>query len=142
MALGGLWHGAGLTFLAWGALHGLGLGAGVLAHRARLRVPAPLGWALTAAFVVLTWVFFRATSFEAALIVFKGLFGLAPKGSGFRWRTIAVAAAVAIVGPTAWTAVHRLPPRRLVALGFALVLVLVLLKIGDDANYEFIYFQF
>ncbi len=28
MTLGGLWHGAGLTFLAWGALHGAGLGAG------------------------------------------------------------------------------------------------------------------
>ncbi|MDP4022614.1 MBOAT family O-acyltransferase [Methylobacterium sp. NEAU 140] len=142
MALGGLWHGAGLTFLAWGALHGAGLGAGVLAHRARLRVPTPLGWALTAAFVALTWVLFRATSFEAALAIYKGLFGLAPAGSGFKWRTIAVAALVAMLGPTAWTAVHRLPPRRSLAFGFALLFVLVLLKIGDDANYEFIYFQF
>jgi len=142
MALGGLWHGAGLTFLAWGALHGIGLGAGVLARRARIAVPAPLGWALTSLFVVLTWVLFRATSFEAALVIFKGLFGLAPRGSGFKWRTIAIAALVATVGPTAWNAVHRLPPRRLLAFGFALLFVLVLLKIGDDANYEFIYFQF
>jgi alginate O-acetyltransferase complex protein AlgI len=142
MTLGGLWHGAGLTFLAWGALHGLGLGAGVLTRRARIAIPAPLGWALTSLFVVLTWVLFRATSFDAALAIFKGLFGLAPKGSGFKWRTIAVAALVATVGPTAWAAVHRLPPRRLLAFGFALLFVLVLLKIGDDANYEFIYFQF
>jgi alginate O-acetyltransferase complex protein AlgI len=142
MTLGGLWHGAGLTFLAWGALHGLGLGAGVLARRVRVAIPAPLGWLLTSLFVVLTWVLFRATSFEAALLVFKGLFGLAPRGSGFKWRTIAVAALVATVGPTAWAAVHRLPPRRLLAFGFALLFVLVLLKIGDDANYEFIYFQF
>ena len=142
MTLGGLWHGAGLTFLAGGALHGRGLGAGVLARRARVAIPAPLGWLLTSLFVVLTWVLFRATSFEAALLVFKGLFGLAPRGSGFKWRTIAVAALVATVGPTAWAAVHRLPPRRLLAFGFALLFVLVLLKIGDDANYEFIYFQF
>ncbi len=27
MTLGGLWHGAGLTFVAWGAAHGLVLGA-------------------------------------------------------------------------------------------------------------------
>jgi alginate O-acetyltransferase complex protein AlgI len=87
-------------------------------------------------------VLFRATSFDAALAIFKGLLGLAPKGSGFKWRTIAVAALVATVGPTAWAAVHRLPPRRLLAFGFALLFVLVLLKIGDDANYEFIYFQF
>ncbi|WP_267425601.1 MBOAT family O-acyltransferase [Methylobacterium sp. GC_Met_2] len=142
MTLGGLWHGAGLTFLAWGALHGVGLGTGVLARRARITIPAPVGWLLTSLFVMLTWVLFRATSFDAALIVFKGLFGLAPKGSGFKWRTIAVAALVATVGPTAWAAVHRLPPRRLLAFGFALLFVLVLLKIGDDANYEFIYFQF
>ena len=142
MTLGGLWHGAGLTFLAWGALHGLGLGAGVLARRTRLSVPAPLGWLLTSLFVMLTWVLFRATSFEAALAIFKGLFGLAPHGSGFKWRTIAVAALVATVGPTAWAAVRRLPPRRILAFGFALLFVVVLLKIGDDANYEFIYFQF
>ncbi|EIZ82943.1 membrane bound O-acyl transferase MBOAT family protein [Methylobacterium sp. GXF4] len=142
MTLGGLWHGAGLTFLAWGALHGLGLGAGVLARRARLSVPAPLGWLLTSLFVMLTWVLFRATSFEAALLIFNGLFGLAPHGSGFKWRTIAVAALVATIGPTAWAAVHRLPPKRILAFGFALLFVVVLLKIGDDANYEFIYFQF
>ncbi|MCJ2096999.1 MBOAT family protein [Methylobacterium sp. J-072] len=142
MTLGGLWHGAGLTFLAWGALHGLGLGAGLLARRARITVPTPLGWLLTSLFVILTWVLFRATSFEAALLIFKGLFGLAPHGSGFKWRTIAVAALVAIVGPTAWAAVHRLPPKRVLAFGFALLFVVVLLKIGDDANYEFIYFQF
>ncbi|MCJ2115812.1 MBOAT family protein [Methylobacterium sp. J-001] len=142
MTLGGLWHGAGLTFLAWGALHGLGLGAGVLARRARIAIPAPVGWVLTSLFVLLTWVLFRAASFDAALLIFKGLFGLAPHGSGFKWRTIAVAALVATVGPTAWVAVHRLPPRRALAFGFALLFVVVLLKIGDDANYEFIYFQF
>lgn len=142
MALGGLWHGAGLTFLAWGALHGAGLGTGVLARRAKLSIPAPLGWALTSVFVVLTWVLFRATSFDAAVAIYKGLFGLAAPGSGFKWRTIAIAALVATLGPTAWAAVHRLPPRRSIAIGVALLFVVVLLKIGDDANYEFIYFQF
>ena len=142
MTLGGLWHGAGLTFVAWGAAHGAGLGAGVLWHRTGLRMPALLGWALTALFVVLTWVLFRATSFEAALAVYKGLLGLAPAGSGFKWRTILIAAAVALAGPSAWAAVHRLPPSRLLALAFAVLFVVVLLKIGDDANYEFIYFQF
>jgi alginate O-acetyltransferase complex protein AlgI len=35
-----------------------------------------------------------------------------------------------------------MPPWRSIAIAFALVLVIVLFKIGDDANYEFIYFQF
>ena len=142
MTLGGLWHGAGLTFVAWGAAHGVGLGAGVLWRRAGGRLPHLLGWALTAGFVILTWVLFRASSFEAALAIYKGLFGLAPAGTGFKWRTIAIAAAVAMIGPTAWAAVHRLPPNRWLAAAFALLFVVVLLKIGDDANYEFIYFQF
>ncbi|GJE06961.1 MULTISPECIES: MBOAT family O-acyltransferase [Methylobacterium] len=142
MSLGGLWHGAGLTFVAWGAAHGAGLGAGVLSRRAGLRMPRIAGWALTAGFVVLTWVLFRATSFEAALAVYKALFGFAPMGSGFKWRTILIAALVAMVGPTAWAAVHRLPPSRTLAFGFALLFVVLLLKIGDDANYDFIYFQF
>ena len=142
MALGGLWHGAGLTFVAWGVAHGLGLGAGVLWRKAGLRMPTLAGWAITFAFVVLAWVLFRATTFESALLIYKALFGFAPLGVGFRWRTLALAAAVAIVGPTAWAAVHRLPPWRSIAVAFAILLVSVLLKIGDDANYEFIYFQF
>jgi D-alanyl-lipoteichoic acid acyltransferase DltB (MBOAT superfamily) len=142
MALGGLWHGAGLTFLAWGALHGAGLGAGVLARRAGLRMPAAVGFLLTSLFVVLTWILFRAASFDAALILYKALFGFAPWGSAFKWRTIAIAAAVATLGPTAWAAAHRIPPRRGIAVAVAVLFLLVLLKIGDDTNYEFIYFQF
>lgn len=142
MALGGLWHGAGLSFIAWGALHGAGLGAGVVSRRRGWSLPAPLGWALTSLFVILTWVLFRATSFDSALAIYKGLVGVTPSGPGLKWRAIGVAALVATLGPSAWNAVHRLPPRRSLALGVALVFVLVLLKIGDDANYEFIYFQF
>ncbi|WP_288583144.1 MBOAT family O-acyltransferase [uncultured Methylobacterium sp.] len=142
MTLGGLWHGAGLTFVAWGAAHGAGLGIGLLWRRAGLRMPALVGWALTFLFVALTWVLFRATSFEAAMAVFKGLAGLAPVGHGFKWRAFVPAALVALIGPTAWLAVHRLPPRPALAVAFAVLLVAVLLRIGDDANYEFIYFQF
>jgi D-alanyl-lipoteichoic acid acyltransferase DltB (MBOAT superfamily) len=142
MALGGLWHGAGLTFVAWGVLHGVGLCAGLVWRRASLPMPLVLGWLMTFVFVVFCWVLFRAQTFDAALRVYEALVGLAPFGHGFKWRTIALAAAIAMIGPTAWDAVHRLPPSRLVAVGFALLFVLILFKIGDDANYEFIYFQF
>jgi hypothetical protein len=65
--LGGLWHGAGWTFVVWGGLHGAALvifrwwrNAGFRLHR----VPAIL---LTFAFVHFTWVFFRAPSLGDAL---------------------------------------------------------------------------
>ena len=142
MALGGLWHGAGLNFVAWGAAHGVALAVGVLWRRAGLPMPAVLGWVLTFLFVALCWVLFRATSFDAALTIYKGLFGLAPLGSGFKWRALLPAAAFAIIGPTSWVLVHKAPPARWLAVLVAILFVLVLFKIGDDANYEFIYFQF
>ncbi len=77
MTLGGLWHGAGLTFVAWGVAHGLGLVAGVLWRRGGLvDAERSLGWALTLLFVILVWVLFRAPTFDVALRVYKGLFGL------------------------------------------------------------------
>ncbi len=142
MALGGLWHGAGWTFVAWGTAHGLGLCAGVVWRRYELPMHPVLGWALTFLFVMACWVLFRATSFPAAIILFKGLIGLAPLGSGFKWRALAVAAAFAMIGPTSWTISQRAPLTRWVAVAFAALFVFVLLKIGDDSNYEFIYFQF
>jgi len=142
MTLGGLWHGAGLTFVAWGAAHGFGLCAGLLWRRAGLAMPQLIGWVLTFAFVVLTWVLFRAATFEGAMRIYEGLLGFGSVGAGFKWRAIAMAAAVALIGPTAWAFVHRVPPRPWIAALFAVLFVIVLFKIGDDANYEFIYFQF
>ncbi|MBO1905761.1 MBOAT family protein [Microvirga sp. 3-52] len=142
MTLGGLWHGAGITFIAWGVAHGLGLTAGVLWRRAGLRMPAAAGWVLTILFVMFSWVLFRAPSFDAALRIYEGLIGLTSIGETFKWRAIALAAAIACLGPTAWTAMQFVPPRRWIAVGLAVVLMAVLLQIGDAANYEFIYFQF
>src|SRR6476620_8893179 len=93
MTLGGLWHGAGLTFVAWGVAHGLGLGAGVLWRKRDLAMPVLLG---------------RALTLDAALIVYKGMLGLSGIGGEFKWRAIAIAAAVATIGPTAWAFVHKL----------------------------------
>jgi alginate O-acetyltransferase complex protein AlgI len=87
MILGGLWHGAGFTFLIWGALHGLFLG---INHRwitltekypALARMAASFWYpaaalVLTQFAVVLAWVFFRADDPNSALRVVKGMFGL------------------------------------------------------------------
>lgn len=85
MVLGGLWHGAAWTFVAWGVLHGLYL---VLNHlwrdwRGRLAVAPPpsarwaervAAWTLTFVCVVVAWVLFRADSFAAAWIILKAMF--------------------------------------------------------------------
>lgn len=86
MLLGGLWHGAGWTFVAWGALHGgylvinHGWRSFSARHLAGLPIPAGLArWLarlLTFCVVVVAWVFFRAESLEAALSILQGMAGL------------------------------------------------------------------
>ncbi|HPE16782.1 MAG TPA: MBOAT family O-acyltransferase [Oscillospiraceae bacterium] len=80
-AVSGLWHGAAVTFVLWGALHGLFLVAGVLTRSLRekawgavgVRAGHPLrrfcGWALTFALVSLAWIFFKAASASDALYI-------------------------------------------------------------------------
>lgn len=78
MLLGGLWHGAGWTFIVWGGLHGLGLAVNHAwrAKRGNASLPPWLGWFLTFVFVSVAWVFFRADTFSGAMTVLAGLTGL------------------------------------------------------------------
>lgn len=144
MLLGGLWHGAALTFVAWGLAHGVGLAAGIAWRHTRLRLPTFFAWFLTFLFVVLCWVLFRAETFVAAARIFAALFGHGAIGSS-NWGSvllIVASASVAMLGPTAWTLTERLPLGRSVAFAIGLLFALALLKVGDGGNYVFIYFQF
>src|SRR3954471_13959987 len=86
MVLGGLWHGAGWTFVMWGALHGCYLIINHAWHELRRAIGYPSGaptlWGLwlgrTVTFlaVIVGWVFFRAENFEAALHMLQGMTGL------------------------------------------------------------------
>lgn len=73
MLLAGLWHGAGWTFIAWGAWHGVLLG---LNHAWRqVSVPRPLGWAVTMLAVIAGWVLFRAPDFATAGAIYAAMLG-------------------------------------------------------------------
>jgi alginate O-acetyltransferase complex protein AlgI len=80
MLLGGLWHGASWTFVVWGGLHGVYLSVErMLRARFAGYRPGPLALValglLTYALINVTWVFFRAKSFEKAWVVLSGMFG-------------------------------------------------------------------
>lgn len=85
MALGGLWHGASWTFLAWGAWHGFGLIMGRLWRAASLPIlPFWMGHILTLLFVMAGWSLFRAqnwTSFGTIVTGFSGSNGLGFSGA-------------------------------------------------------------
>ena len=74
--IGGLWHGAGWTFVFWGFLHGMAL----IIHRAwsnlGFKMWTWLAWLITFNFVNIAWVFFRAKEWEDAIKVLKGMAGL------------------------------------------------------------------
>jgi D-alanyl-lipoteichoic acid acyltransferase DltB (MBOAT superfamily) len=85
MLLGGLWHGAGWTFIVWGGLHGIYLCLNHLwrflrtAMLGSLPVTRPerfAGFVLTFLAVLVAWVFFRAESFSGAIIMLEGMAGL------------------------------------------------------------------
>ena len=58
MVLIGFWHGAGWTFILWGALHGFFLMVNHIWRRAGISLPNLLCWGLTFICVVICWVFF------------------------------------------------------------------------------------
>ncbi len=84
MAIAGLWHGAGWTFIIWGCLHGFYL---VVNHGWR-KIKTKLGmngnqtgWGfpsmmVTFLAVIVAWVFFRADSVQVALNILKGMAGI------------------------------------------------------------------
>ncbi len=86
MALGGLWHGAGWTFVAWGVLHGGYLVVNHGWHALRARLGHDLrrstwwgracGGLLTFTAVVIGWVIFRAADFTTAVAMLKAMAGM------------------------------------------------------------------
>ncbi len=74
--LGGLWHGAGWTFIFWGFLHGLALIIYHIWTKAGLKLNKFLAWFLTFNFINITWVFFRADNFTDAINILKSMFYL------------------------------------------------------------------
>ena len=75
--LGGIWHGAGWTFVIWGAMHGAALSVNNLWRRLQSRrLPKVIGLVLTLVFVHIAWVFFRAPDATAAVRMVMAMFGL------------------------------------------------------------------
>ncbi len=74
--IGGLWHGAGWTFVFWGFLHGLALIIQRLWGKLGFKLWTWLAWFVTFNFVNIAWVFFRAREWEDAVKVLNSMFSL------------------------------------------------------------------
>jgi alginate O-acetyltransferase complex protein AlgI len=158
MTLGGLWHGASWTFVAWGVLHGLLLVihrgfAWACAPRPRLRrvLESAAGTSvrvgLTFLCVAVCWVFFRAGSFATARAVLNGLF--VPRGGVARpmhpqslWCIVAlVVVCHTLARGGLWKRLAQRLPEPALGFGYAAALTLGLL-LTPELGKTFIYFQF
>jgi D-alanyl-lipoteichoic acid acyltransferase DltB (MBOAT superfamily) len=145
MTLAGLWHGAGLGFMAWGLLQGIGLSVNRWWRRLPTHpvLPVAVSWLVTFAFVVLARVPFvapdlgTAAEFYWRMVVPHG--GVPPS-----WASL-LALGLFVAGQwTGWPPIaRRVAPkrtaRRWLAYGVALAVALVLLPPGAP---DFIYQQF
>src|SRR3954466_2376039 len=156
MFLGGLWHGAAWTFVAWGLLHGSYLAI----ERLLKAVVRPAPWmnsfpvqlligVVTYFAVLIAWVYFRASTFEAASRMIAGMFGRHPNGDALlSTREILQVGVVTLFLLAAhWalrdisleTAVTRLPRWTVATVWFLMVGAIIFTQGSSNA---FIYFQF
>lgn len=124
MLLGGLWHGAGWTFIIWGALHGAYLcinhAFDVVAQRLKIAtsgyIASVASWAITFCAVMVGWVVFRATNLSAAQNMLAGMANLSSPGPVFHaelndrvlaWIWCATLLAIALIAPNTQELMHN-----------------------------------
>ena len=74
--LGGLWHGAGWTFIFWGFLHGAALVIHRMWQKLNFKLNTIIAWFITFNFINISWVFFRAKEWDDAIKVLTGMFSI------------------------------------------------------------------
>jgi D-alanyl-lipoteichoic acid acyltransferase DltB (MBOAT superfamily) len=156
--ISGLWHGASWNFVIWGGLHGLFLILAIVSKpllndfenlgrsdfsRNLIRVFNTL-WVFV--LVSFAWVFFRAESFDKAMLVFHKIGELnfsmnmtqlcAQKGP----LNLALSILVLIMLFISYKIPEKLKHLSLVT--YSSVLIFLILVLGENGAAEFIYFQF
>lgn len=153
MLLGGLWHGASMNFVIWGAIHGGMLGFERFQGKESLyrRLPDVVRVLITYVLVLFSWVFFRAADLPGAIQYCAAMLGVA-EVSESAWLVrgiiyqpyyvvmMLVAAVVVWTCPQTWDWTRRLT---LGKIGIALLLFWVSITVLTTQAYNpFIYFKF
>jgi D-alanyl-lipoteichoic acid acyltransferase DltB (MBOAT superfamily) len=146
--LGGIWHGAGWTFVFWGFLHGIALV--VHRHWTKLgmnmsKVPALF---LTFFFVNITWVFFRADSWNTSIDMLHRMFSEVSKMdnfylvSNFYDLPVWVAGVVLLFVPNAIEMGRRLQPTFFYLILNVFLFLLNVIYLNSIVKNDFLYFDF
>lgn len=157
MLLGGLWHGAAWTFVAWGGLHGGYLVAerSLKSHFGHLSIwqQTSVRWLLsllTFGLICISWVFFRAQSFSQAWEILSAMFMLSSQPATLSMSLLSLATVFGIMilmlglhwccrDQTLESIVQRVPWWS-ISVGMAMMAYAITTLPGEDRS--FIYFQF
>lgn len=152
--LGGLWHGAGWTFVLWGFLHGVATVAHRLFAAAGRKLPFLAAWFMTFLFVHLAWIPFRASSLQSAFLKVKALFGFAPLFATNIFERVHIfdfymymgmlgfSFVIVLVFPNSQELSKKLKFTRLEAIKLVFLLIVSLLFMNTTTPKEFLYFDF
>lgn len=152
MLLGGFWHGANWTFLAWGAWHGgwMAIERALGAKGRETIWPKAAAIPITFVLVILGWVMFRATTVSDAWAMYRGMFGMNGVGispevmwqlRGSELTMLCVAAAISFLPLVSSWKPSTLSPMRQ-AVFFSLLGFLALSRMASQSYSPFLYFQF
>jgi alginate O-acetyltransferase complex protein AlgI len=141
--LGGLWHGAGWTYLIWGTLHGLALVTQVLWRRFGFRLPGIAAWTITFAFVDLSWVVFRAPNLQACTRVLAAMFSAVPKipaSVDSAWLALIAAILLTALPVYSFTVARRMKPVWWTAALASALLTIVVLRFASVSYFLYYFF--
>lgn len=168
MVIGGFWHGVGLNFIIWGAIHGCGLIINHLwkdlveaiqvkkqvldkkSNDIRNFIVSICYFLLTFSFVTISWIFFNSSSYENAFKFIKGMFDFNSGISEINfsiWQLYVVLFTVMLINLAGdrisnfFSKILAKQPFILQTL-FVSCLVYILLRLGPNTVPPFIYFNF
>jgi len=143
--LAGLWHGAAWTFIIWGALHAAGRAVSrelELTDFYRHHIPRPVKQFFVFHWVCLTWIFFRAATFQDATLILRRIFTFTAGDPRF---PLVAAALIGLI--LAYQLVFTSKRRRVllhpaVRVGLMLAMMLYLVFFSTPGYEKFYYFRF
>ncbi len=144
--IGGIWHGAGWTFVFWGFLHGAALAVQKLWSKLGFKLWTWLAWFITFNFVNITWVFFRAKEWDDAVKVLSSMFSLGGLELSFNYLQAMIMlsgfAIVLLFKNSAYFYESKFKFSTIEILIFVSLMIVSILaiKLGDTS--EFLYFNF
>jgi alginate O-acetyltransferase complex protein AlgI len=154
MAIAGLWHGPGWTYVVFGLMHGVALAVNQAWKKSKRRLPDGLGWALTFLFVNAAFIVFRSPTLGAAGQMLKDLlphghvFGtellstVVPFTPSVLLRPVAIGAVLAFFFKSSWDLASEFKPGWRNSMGTAALFVASLLFLNSSVVKRFVYFAF